>query len=255
MNRRSLVMVFPSVLVASCANKTPKPPLKPNALQSIAMLPIKEWPDSGAQFNQVLNPIQKDQDAPPPISPMLLGLAIGAAIRNSRNSGPLANAIAWVKFEPEPTLRKALNIHFSRRSVAIDAIADVALADRIRKRSPSDLPTTVDMVLDVQIYSAGYYNIGKNLGYTPSFKLAAKLLDTANPGEIVDEFSYSAEYSDSEGDSRFFTTPKSLTQSSLADFQMHPHAIRSGLSEVFDQIATKIVDDVLRVRAKLPHLD
>lgn len=258
MDRRTLLIALCSASAAGCANRQPKPPLKPNALQRIGMLPIKEWPDTGstAQFNRTNNPAPPTAYVPPPITPQMLGMAIGAAMKNSRNA-ELANlgaAVASTDFEPAPTLRRALQAECERRSARFDAIDSAALDNRIRNDDLKTLPTDVDAILDIQLHSAGYYTIGKGQGFTPFFSVTARLVDTVNPGELVEQFSYGGDYSPAEGDSRHFTTPPALTQPDLFAFATNAAAIRNGLTSVFEQVAAKLVDDILRVQNKQSRL-
>lgn len=260
MQRRTLLITtlcFTSL--AACANRPPKPPLKPNALQRIGMLPVKEWPDSGstAQFNRVNNPPPRDQYAPPPITPQMLGMAIGASLKNARNAelAQLGAAVATTGFEPAPTLRQALQAECERRSVRFDPIDSPALDERIRNSELKDLPTNVDAILDVQIHSAGCYAIGKGQGFTPYFSVTAGLVDTVNPGEVVDQFSYSGDYSQDDGNARHFTTLRALSQPDLATFAASAVVIRTGLKAVFERVAAKLIDDIVRAQSKLPRLD
>lgn len=259
MQRRSLLISLCPASLAACANRPPKPPLKPNALQRIGMLPLKEWPDTGstAQFNRVNNPPPPTAYAPPPITPQMLGMAIGASLKNARNAElvTLGAAVAHAGFEPMPTLRQALQAEIERRSARFDPIDNPALDNRIRNEDLKDLPTTFDAILDVQIHSAGYYAIGKGQGFTPYFSITARLVDTVNPGEIVDEFSYSGDYSEADGSARHFTTPRELSQPDLAAFAANAGAIRTGLTAVVERVAVKLVDDVLRAQNKLPRLE
>jgi hypothetical protein len=259
MQRRTLLISLCFASLAACANRPPKPPLKPNALQRIGMLSIKEWPDTGstAQFNRANNPPPPDGYIPPPITPQLLGMAIGASLKNARNAD-LANlgaAVAITGFEPAPTLRQALQAECERRSARFDPIDNPVLDSRIRNEDLKDLPTSVDAILDVQIHSAGYYAIGKGQGFTPYFSVTARLVDTLNPGEVVDEFSYGGDYSEADGNARHFTTPRALSQLDLAAFSANAIAILIGLTAVFERVAVKLVDDIVRVQNKLPRLE
>ena len=105
------------------------------------------------------------------------------------------------------------------------------------------------------MHSAGYYDIGKGQGFTPYVSVTARVVDTVNPGELVDEFSYSADYNDAEGSARHFTTPRDLSQPDLAAFSTNAMAIRTGLTAVFERMAVKVVDDIVRVQSKLPRLE
>lgn len=258
MQRRTLLISLGSASLAACANRPPKPPLKPNTLQRIGMLPIKEWPDTGtAQFNRTNNPPPPAAYAPPPITPQMLGMAIGASLKNARNAelAALGAAVATTGFEPGPALRQALQAEIERRSARFDAIDDRALDDRIRNQDLKVLPTSVDAILDVQMHSAGYYAIGKGQGFTPYFSVTARLVDTVNPGEVVDEFSYSSDYSEADGSQRHFTTPRALSQPDFAAFAVNAIEIQKGLAAVFERVAAKLVDDILRAQKKLPRLD
>ena len=258
MNRRSFVACFGLASLGACASKAPKPPLKPNDLRSIGMLPIKEWPDSGmAQFNQAMNTAAAFGSAPPPISPTMLGAAIGNAIRASRDADrmALAGAIGTIHMQPEPILRRAMQGEFERRSAEIRMLEDAALAHRVRDNILKDLPTSVDAILDVQIHSAGYYLIGKGKGFSPYLQVTARLLDTVNPGEVIEEFSYGGDHSKSDGDSRYFTTPPELTQPDIVAFYNNAASLRTGLTTVVELIASKLADDIVRVRDKQPRLN
>ena len=47
MNRRDFLNGVLIAPLAACANREPRPPLKPNELKRLGYLPIKEWPASG----------------------------------------------------------------------------------------------------------------------------------------------------------------------------------------------------------------
>jgi hypothetical protein len=256
--RRTMGVGLLAAALTACANRPPKPPPKPNPLQRIGMLPLKEWPDAGtAQFNRSVNVAPSNQYVPPPITPQLLGMAIGASLRNARNAdiAALAGAIATTNFEPAPTLQRALQAEFERRSVRFDTLVDPALDTRIRNEDLKSLPSDVDAILDIQLHSVGYYPIGKGQGFTPYFSVTARLVDTINPGEIVEQFSYSGDYSPAQGESRHFTTPPALSQSDLASFASNAATIRSEMTSVFERVAAKLVDDILRVQNRQPRLE
>jgi hypothetical protein len=258
MQRRTLLVSLCVPCLAACANRPPKPPLKPNALQRFGMLPLKEWPDSSAaQFNRAINPPQSAGVVVVPLTPSLLGMAIGQSLRNARITEHVAltEALAAVGFEPEPTLRQAIESELARRELQVEPLSDPALAQRIRQDDFRDLPTEVDAIIDVQIHSAGYYDIGRGRGFTPYFQISARLVDTVNPGAMVEEFGYGGDYSEAKGDLRHFTTPATLTQTSLGGFQAHAQIIRAGFADLFRRVAEKLVDDFARVRDRLPRID
>lgn len=259
MQRRSFLASTACVMtLVACASK-PKVPLKPNELRSIGLLPVKEWVDksSTAQFNPLSNPIPATMaGAPPPISPSMLGMAIGQSIRVARDAErtALVQAIAPVNFDPGATLSAAMQRELDRRGIALMPLKSGALAARVRDNVLKELPTDVDAILDVQIYSAGYYPLGKNLGFSPQASVWARVLDTVNPGHTIEEFSYDGDSSPSDGDARHFQLPAALVQPSLASFAGNAKAIRDEFEQLFDRIAIKLVDDVARVRDKLPRL-
>jgi hypothetical protein len=260
MKRRSLLASAGALCLLGCASKKPKAQLKPNDLRSIGMLPVKEWVDKGstAQFSVAANPVPANAAAaPPPISPSMLGMAIGQSIRASRDAerAALASALSPVAFDPRETLIAVIQRELDRRAVSVVPIKGGALAERVRNNSLKDLPTDVDAILDVQIHSAGYYPLGKGKGFSPYASVTARLLDTINPGETIEEFSYGGDSSESDGDARYFQLPPGLVQPALADFSGNASTIRTAFEALFDQIATKLVDDVVRVRDKLPRLD
>jgi len=259
MKRRLLLVSASAIHLVGCASKKTKAQLKPNELRSMGMLPIKEWVDNGstAQFSLVANPVPASMaGAPPPVTPGLLGMALGQSIRAGRDAerAALANALSAVAFDPRETLAAAIQGELVRRSVTIAPIKDGALAGRVRNNTLKDLPTDVDAILDVQIHSAGYYPLGKGQGFSPYASISARLLDTINPGETIEEFTYGGDSTPAEGDVRHFELPKVLVQPSLATFSGNAPAIRTGFEAMFDGIAARLVDDVVRVRDKLPRL-
>jgi hypothetical protein len=188
---------------------------------------------------------------------MMLGMAIGQALLAAKEADRenLANAIARTDFNPERVLFNAIRSGFELRTTPIEVLESADWASRIRKDEVVDLPVAVDAILDVQISSAGYYPIGRGAGFSPYFRVSARLLDMVNRGEIIDEFSYEGDYEKSSGDSRYFTTPPSLSQPSLASFEANAESIRAGLVSTFERLASKIVDDVIRVRDKQARID
>jgi hypothetical protein len=259
MQRRSfLASTACAMTLAACASK-PKVPLKPNELRAIGMLPVKEWIDKGstAQFNPLSNPVPATMaGAPPPISPSMLGMAIGQSIRASRDAERMAlvQAIAPVNFDPGATLLATMQRELDRRGIELVALKSGALAARVRDNVLKELPTDVDAILDVQVYSAGYYPLGKNLGFSPYASVLARVLDTVNPGHTIEEFSYGGDSSPSDGDTRYFQLPAALVQPSLASFAGNAQTIRREFEQLFDRIGVKLVDDLARVRDKLPRL-
>ena len=110
MKRRLLLVSASAIHLVGCASKKTKAQLKPNELRSMGMLPIKEWVDNGstAQFSLVANPVPASMaGAPPPVTPGLLGMALGQSIRAGRDAerAALANALSAVAFDPRETLR------------------------------------------------------------------------------------------------------------------------------------------------------
>lgn len=259
MYRRTILTSLCMSVLTACASRPPKPPLKPNELRRIGMLPIKQWPDSGGsgQFKRSSNSVLRDGYVPPPITPNMLGMAIGNALRNSKNADlrALSDAVVSTQFDPESTLHRTVQNEFSRRSVQIAAIGDLELAEQIHNSFLKGMPTDVDAILDIEILGTGYYAAGGARGYTPSFQISVRIIDAINQGEIVDEFTYEGDDRQSRGDSRYFTTPAGLSQSNLGSFLDNAEYIRAGMTAVFERVAEKLVDDIARVRQRLPRVD
>ena len=259
MIRRSLLIGVGVSLLSACASKKPKVPLKHNDLRTFGMLPIKEWVETGstAQFDPLSNPVPATMaGAPPPINTSMLGMAIGQSIRAGRDAAraALASAMTFVGFDPGTALLSAIQRELERRAAPMEPLKSGALAARVRDNVLSDLPTDIDAILDVQIRSAGYYPLSKGLGFSPYAHLTARLLDTVNPGFTIEEFAYEADSGASDGDIRYIQFPAELTQPSLTTFAANATTIRAAFEDAFNRIGSKVVDDTLRVRDKLPRL-
>lgn len=212
-NRRTAVAYVLLLLSAGgCASRSaPRPPVVVNTL---AMLPLQEWEptDSTAPFHVSQLSPSTVGTPPPPVTPTALGMAIGMAIRASRDADrrTLAYALHELDFSAKEVLSKAISVDMERRSLSIDLINDSAVATSVWSDTFNSLPQSHDALLDVQIHGAGFYP-DRKLGFVPYISVAARILETRlRPREPVESFGYEVGYSDSGSDLRFFSVPKTF---------------------------------------------
>lgn len=247
--------------LAACASRGPRPTTQTVDLRKLAFLPIKEVAPKGktGPFNYALVTPAVTGSVPPPISPGLLGMAIGQALRNSSEAAAAASRLAIgtalqpVAFSPRQVLSEALSAQFAKRSVPVEPFTDERISEVARTDWDfSKLPAGFDALLDIQIPYAGYFAEKEAGGFSPTVYVTTRILATSGGGAILEKFYYEADYRDAEGETRFFTTPKQLNTASLAQFGERSQAIREGMTSVFATIAEKMADDIDRAVKKLP---
>jgi hypothetical protein len=242
--------------MSGCANRRPRPNPADLELRRIAMMPIKETAPRGdvAPFVASLLPRATPQVAPPPLNPSLLGMAIGAAMRNSQiaDREALTYALSTVNFVPKETVATTLADALSARNLPVTLLADEALAEAVRASKFAGMPTEFDAVLDVQIVAAGYYPAKGAGGFSPTLYLWMRLFTTA--GVLIDDFTYEADYRDAKGATRFFTTPRSLSMPTLDAIRESGAPIRDQMTALSAQLSDKLASDLQRIVSKQARL-
>jgi hypothetical protein len=196
---------------------------------------------------------------PPPITPGLLGIGLGMALRNASDAAAasarmtIGQALQPVAFNPRQVLLEALSAQFAKRSVPAEPFTDERISEVARTDWDfSKLPVGFDALLDIRIPYAGYYAEKRVGGFSPTIYVTTQILATSSGGAILEKFYYVSDYQDAEGETRFFTTPKQLNVASMAEFGERAQVIREGLTSVFATIAEKMADDIDRAVKKLP---
>jgi hypothetical protein len=101
--------------------------------------------------------------------------------------------------------------------------------------------------VDVQIYRAGYYPTGRKPAYSPIVNVTVRVLVASNPKQVLEEFGYGADYSDSSEDPRYFTTSAALSLDDLGQVPERAAKIRDEISTILLSMARGISTDVKQV--------
>lgn len=239
--------------LAACAAKAPRPPLKPNPMQKLAMLPLIEHPVSGGiiPFARSANQLKTPQAGQYiPINPSTLGLAIGSSIRASRDAeyNALSLAVHSIEFEPLPRLKSLLDGEIARRGLILSELADPAVSSQIRSNKFDALPVEFDGIIDVQIHNVGYYDLGRRRGFSPYYYVGARVLDVKNPGEVVEDWSYSGTSVEKDETAHDYFLPASLVQPNLDAFRTNAAYLIEFFTRLLERTAKQIVDDVVQLK-------
>ena len=264
MYRRTFVALGSAAVLTSCANRGPSLTSQTVDLRRIAFLPIKQHAatsEAGPFDSTLVASAPAAGVFVPPITPGLLGMAIGQAWRASSEASAAASRIAIaqalvpVALDPGKVLREALTAELSRRAVPIEPLTDVRISESARTDWDfSKLPPGLDALLDIQLVYAGYFPDKGNQGFSPQIYVTSRLLHTAGSGTRLEYFQYESDFRNAEGDTRFFTAPKQLTVSSLAQINERAQFIREGVTALLLAMTEKMADDVDRAVRKLPRI-
>ena len=264
MHRRTFLTATSAATLTACASGGPRLTTQTVDLKRIAVFPIKEYPataEAGPFNTALIAPAPASKASPPPITPALLGMAIGNAMRASSDATAAASryaigrALVPVGLDPRNVLSEALNAKLTQRAVPVEPFSEPKASEAARTDWDfSQLPPGFDAILDVQLVYAGYFFDKENKGFSPQVYVTAQLLHTAGRGTRLESFQYESDSRSAEGYARFFTTPKSLTVPSLEQIANQAQPIREGMTAILLAIAEKLADDVDRAVKKLPQL-
>lgn len=263
MYRRTALMLIATSSVAGCANRGPRPTTQTVDIRSIGLLSIKETAPTGdtGSFNAALVLAAPNANIPPPVSPTMLGMFIGATLRASSEAtaaasrSSISRALQPVGFAPREALSQALATSFSKRSLPISAVANETAGEKARTDWDfSQLPPGLDAVLDVTIDYAGYFPAKEAGGFSPTLYVSATLLSTVGRGGRLEHFYYQADHRDAEGERRFYTTPATTLVKSLDELRERGPVIRTEMTSIMSAIAEQLAIDIERAIKKLPPL-
>lgn len=253
MERRQFFGLCIAITTVSCASRRPKPIPPALSLNSIGMLPILENPPSGgtAPFSLHQLPQPTSAYSPPPITPQLLGMAIGNAIKRSReeNQRALANAISTIGFSAYNTINNEIESQLVERRMSLPRIASPSIAAEVRDGKFASAPKQFDAILDIQIQSAGY-STDKKLGFVPSLEVSLRLLYTKYAESVSYEIDYEIGSDPSDGSSNYFSIPSSLIIGNITDFEPKAATINSGMTLMCKLIVSQLLQD-LTTRVKV----
>lgn len=240
--------------LGACANRPPAPPpAPPRPVAVLGLMPVLlELREGEPGFGTLTaRPAADALYAPPPITPQLLGMAIGAALRNSeeRDRMALVTAAGALRFDPAQALDLRLETVLAQRGVRTQRV-DSDFARDWRAGHATALPAGVDGLLDVRVTEAGYES--RSGWFTPRLLVEAYLRQAPKPGE-EDGTTY---YSDSRSrarDRRWFTTTSDLFLAKLHEMQARAPELRTGLQTLVNRMAEALADDVQQlVAGRLP---
>ncbi len=254
MQRRVLISLLAATVLPGCAGRA-RPLRPPVEIQRLGILRVKEWSPTGstAPFSTAQLPATPNSSIPPPLTPSLLGMAIGQVIvaHKAANRSQLAQALTALDFSAGEAFSAVLEPLFGQLTAGTEILDSPELGAAIRDDIFTNLPTNVDAILDVQIHGAGYYPV-KKIGYAPSLSVTARLVDTKFAAGEIAEFDYEVGHDDPEGDPRYFNSPLLLV-SELSGFRDQAAALKQEMKSVYLRVAQQLVEDVDRFIRKLPR--
>lgn len=253
--------------LAGCASKPagppPPPPPPPKPLANIGVLPVLlQLPDDQRAGFGAPGYGGAYVHAGPPISAGAAVATLGVALiamaimsHRAQKRRDLDAAVADLAFDPAKALDDGLAGALQKRQVVLTRIEDPVLAAEIRSGSMGRLPPGVDALLDVRVTEAGYFSSMRAGGYSPLLNVSATLLPPVKDGEELEGFGYYADWRDGGKDSRWFTTPATLTVDEIDKISSQSQALREGLAAVVARVLERIADDVQRRAAGQHRVD
>ena len=246
------------LMLAGCASRPPEPPKPINLL---AVLPVWAPPtESNTGFGYtgqsvVVVPIVVPSGSQGggistggAVAAGVIASAIVYGVQENKRRGreALAEALSHVNFDAAGEVDSRLVPALEQRQVRLVRITDPNIIWGVRNGRFDGLPEGVDAVLDVRITESGYYSSTRAGGYSPMLLLTASLLPPVAKADVLDEFSYYADFREGGKDRRWITTPTSMTFASVELLKAGAADARAGLSKVVDQMVALMVEDLER---------
>lgn len=262
--RRRTLLTWATVGGLSACASGPKLTVQNVDLRKIALLDIKEWEHTGdsGPFDRKLVKVPQSQPYYAPVSPTALGMAIGSALRGSRDSASykarsdITLALAPVGLSPKKALVAALGTSLAQRSLPVTTIADPYESENVRNNWKfGGLGDSYDAVVDIQINEAGYFFSKEAGGFSPMLYVYVQLISTAGKGVRLESYSYNADYSETGKEARSYATPRTITVANLGQMTELAPVIRQEMQRIIEQMAERIAVDLERAVQKLPRQD
>jgi hypothetical protein len=231
--------VWAGLLLSGCASGPKAPPAPTLPLARVGLLTIGARPPSGEAVpfrGQAANMAGTMLF----IGPTVMQLAVPASRRE------FASAVASVPFDPEAAFRERLLPALLAQGLPVTHLPDHALAQAVRAGNFKSVPEEFDALLDLQINGSGYYPASNAGGYSPMMYVVARLLMRSKPGEELARFAYDADYRSAEGESRFFTTPKTISAGSAEAIRAKGELIRVEMDSIAARMVDRMVIDIGR---------
>jgi hypothetical protein len=227
------------LLLSGCASGPKAPPTPTLPLVKVGVLAIRAWQPTGEAV-PFRGPAANMAGTMIFIGPTVMNFAVPAGRRE------FAAAVASVPFDPLLAFEQRLMPALKAQGLPVVELQDPALAQAVRAGNYKTVSEEFDALLDVQINGAGYYPAAQAGGYSPLMYVAAKLLSRSKPGEELARFGYDADYRPAEGESRFFTTPKSISASGSEMIRAKAELIRIEMDKIAARMVERMVIDVGR---------
>jgi len=245
--------------VEGCATQPAEPPKPINLL---AVLPVWAPPtESNTGFGYTGQPIVVVPIVVPSSGSQGGGVSPGGAVaagvitsaiiysyqeNKRRGRDALADALSHVNFDAAGEVDSRLIPALEQRQVRLVRITDPNIIWGVRAGKFDSLPEGVDAVLDVRITESGYYSSSRAGGYSPMLLITATLHPPAANADVLDEFSYYADWRDGGKDKRWLTTPASMTYPTVDHIKAGAADARAGLAKVVEQLVALMVEDLER---------
>ncbi len=220
--------------LAGCATgpKVPPPPTEP--IQKVGVLTVAQTMSASGDAAPFLG-VSMAQMTLNPIAQIVAAYRV-----------PFVNAVASVRFNAADAIQKRLMPALLAAGLPVVALEDYQLAADVRNYTFKAVPADLEALLDVQVTAAGYYPAGGAGGYSPMLYVTATLIRPAKAGEEIVRFGYDADHRASGGESRFFTTPKSISADKPETINQKAELIRTELDTIAARMVERMVIDVGR---------
>jgi hypothetical protein len=253
----SMLMAVISLGNIGCARTETRPSEPPAPLSSIVMVPpISSWAfnDPSGQRRAggaVIVPVvvgrgvNTGNSIGVGVGVALIGLAIQHGVAQRKQE--LDSATAKVGFSPADILNVQLLGRVQAAGVKIQSMpeGDSMTIFHARRDQQFFKSTKVDAdaVLDVRVDEQGFYHSSRAGGYSPMLGITATLWTAANPDDS-ESFSYYADFRQRPSDSRWITTPPTLTFPTLEDLTHNAEAAKADLELMLGKVMDLIARDV-----------
>jgi hypothetical protein len=252
MHGRILSVAVVSLALVSCANR---PPPKPNSFRQLGYLGIQEQKASGGigpLAVSALNRLDVPSTGGPVYNSATLGMAIGSAIRAGKNAAynQLSTATSSVNLDVLAVFRSAFEGEVARLDVGLQIIDDAGVAAKMRNNNFKPPLPAFDGVVDLQIYNVGYYDLGKNKGFTPTLSIYARVFDLVNAGNVAEDWSCDAPAEPDDPEGRDLLFPPDILMPTLGAFGPSAERIRAEFTRVIEACGKRLAAEIAQFKKK-----
>ena len=250
-----------AAVFSGCANRQPAAPLPPvQPIARLAVLPVVYQAELDAGSGTVPPPrtagafvpvyVHRGQSSGSAYGQAAVGAAIGVGIvmliehQRKQKWEAHADAIRTVAIDPAALVQQRLQEKLRARGITLETVSADDAAKSRHVDDFSAITPASGAVLDVRISDYGFDHSNRAGGFAPM--LGASVTVNVPGDDQSESYGYWADWRSRPDDPRWFTTPPSMTYPTLDALKADVEAVRRGLEDLIERVATRMADDVAK---------